>query len=349
VTLLSIILTRWANSLSKNTLFDLFQGAVVLSAWYGGLGPGILTAALSILALDYFFMEPFYTFRIHFADLFRLVVFGAVALLTSSLSDRLKRAKQDLERSSENLEIRVQERTDDLSRLNAHLQDEVHQRMQAEKAILEISNREQRRLSEDVHDGLCQLIAGVKLLSEGVKEKLAAQGASEANDLELIESRLAEALSQADHISQGLYPVELTSDGLMAALEELADKISKIYSVTCQFESHHPVLFHDAVVTTHLYRIAQEAVINAIKGGKAKHVRIRLNANGLRGTLSILDNGTGFLPPEPSGRKGMGLQMMQYRANVINALLAHRSGSQGGTVVRCSFPMTHSPSFSEPS
>ncbi len=170
VTAASLPLTRWANQHSTSTLFDFFQGAVVLSAWYGGFGPGILTGTLSILAIDYFFIPPLYTLQLGVADLFRLSVFGFVALLTSSLSDRLRQAKEDLERSSQELENRVQTRTEQLSRANKELVGQVTQRMHAEKAIIEISNREQRRLGEDIHDGLCQQLAAIKLLSEDMTE-----------------------------------------------------------------------------------------------------------------------------------------------------------------------------------
>ena len=238
----SFFLTRWASSHSTGTLFDLFQGAVVLSAWYGGFGPGILTGTLSILVIDYFFIPPLYTLRLGMTDLFRLSIFGSIALLTSSLSDRLRQAKVDLERSSQELEDRVQTRTEQLSRANKELGSEVVQRMQAEKAILEISNREQRRLGEDIHDGLCQLLAAIKLLSEDMTEKLSLRSAPEAKEAELVLSRVSDALAQADTISRGLYPVELETNGLMSALQEMADKIPRIYPVTCRFECDEPVL-----------------------------------------------------------------------------------------------------------
>jgi len=334
---LSLPLTKWANTLSENTLSEVFQGAVVLSALYGGFGPGMLAAAGSILALDYFFIPPLYTLNLGVKDLFRLAIFGGVALLTSSLSDRLKRAKADLERSSAELENRVQERTEQLSRANKELVGEIVQRTEAEKAILEISNREQRRLGEDLHDGLCQQLAAIKLLSEDVTEKLSERAAPEAKEAELIESRVREALAQADNISRGLYPVELETNGLMAALQEMADKISRVYPVTCRFECEMPVLVPNVTLATHLYRIAQEAVINAIKGGKATAITIRLRTRGLRGVLMVADNGIGF--QKTSARQGMGLKMMGYRARMILSSLAFRSGSKGGTIVRCRFQM----------
>jgi signal transduction histidine kinase len=249
----------------------------------------------------------------------------------------LKQAKVDLERSSQELEARVERRTEELSRANKALIGEIVQRTEAEKAIIEISSREQRRLSEDLHDGLCQVLAATKLLSEDVKEKLAVRAAPETDEMALIESRLGEALTQADNISRGLYPVDLETHGLTEALQELADKISKIYPVECRFTCWNPVSVYSSSVGTHLYRIAQEAVINAIKSGKAKRIMLRLQAQGRQGVLSILDNGIGFRASE--ARKGMGIKMMNFRAHMILASLRFRSGAKGGTVVRCRFPM----------
>jgi len=295
----------------------------------------MLCAALSILTLDYFFITPVYTFRLEVTDIFRLMIFGSVALLTSSLSDRLKRAKAQVERWNEDLELRVRERTEELSRTNLELKGEIQQRMQAEKAILEISSREQRRLSEDLHDGLCQMLAGIRLLGEEVKEKLSARAAPETFDMELLESRLVEALTQADNISCGLYPVELETGGLMAALQDLGDKMPRIYPVSCRFLCREPVLVHDATVATHLYRIAQEAMVNAIKGGKAKRITIRLASAGNQGLLSVADSGTGF--DVKTAEKGMGLKMMNYRARLIGATLSITSRKTGGTRLQCRF------------
>jgi len=331
VTLSALLLSRWIKPLVDYYLFDFFQGAVVLSAWYGGLGPGILTSTLSLLALDYFFMPPYHMFSVGITDLFRLTIFGAVAVLTSSLSDQLKQAKLELELAHEELEERIALRTLELTQANASLVGEVAHRLEAEEAILGISNREQRRLGQDLHDGLCQILAGVRLMSGELKEKLAARSISEVADAEIIETRLSEALAQADNISRGLYPVELETNGLMSALEEMTAKLSTVFPVICRFRCPRPVHVPDASVANHLYRIAQEAVVNAVKGGRAKHVTVRLfaRANGI--TLSITDDGIGI--GNHSARKGMGLKIMEYRARMINAALRFHSRRRGWTRV----------------
>ena len=307
----------------------------MISACYGGLGPGLLTAVMAIFVLDYFFIPPLHTLTLGFPDFLRLCVFAAVAIVTSSLSARLKETKADLVQSHDELEMRVRQRTEELSRVNTNLTEEIAHRREAEKEILEISNREQRRLGQDLHDGLCQILAGVRLMSENLKERLIVRSAPESADVEKIESRLDEALAQADMVSRGLYPVELDTNGLAAALDEMVRKISALYPVACRFISPKEVTMDNTTAANHLYRIAQEAVMNAIKGGKARQIHVRLRAHQGRVILSVAANGTGIRADKP--RNGMGIKIMHYRARMINATLKFQSRSGGGTRVSCSF------------
>ena len=253
------------------------------------------------------------------------------------LSGKLRSAKRRIERAHDELEGRIRQRTDELSQANARLLEEVAQRREAERAILEVSTREQRRLGQDLHDGLCQTIAGVRLMVEDLREN---DGAG-ARTLETIDTQLTEALDQAYAISRGLYPVELETNGLMSALQELAAKLSKIHPVQCRFRCPHPVAIGDNTLATHLYRIAQEAAVNGIKGGKASRFHARLFNRGSRAVLSIADNGTGL--GNGAVQKGMGLTMMAYRARLINAELVFRSRRTGVTLVTCSFTTDRRP------
>jgi len=341
---LALILTYSLKPLSNHYVFDLFQGAVALTAFYAGLGPALMSAALSIIVLDFFFIPPLHTLSLGFPDLFRLAIFGAVAVLISSLSVRLRQAKADLEKAHALLEDRIVERTQELSTANANLTAEIASRLEAEKAILEITSREQRRLGQDLHDGLCQILAGAKLVSERIKNMLAAREQPEAQGLEMIESRLGEALAQADMISRGLYPVELDANGLMAALQELAVKLPRIYSVACRYKCTEPVSIHDSSIANHLYRMAQEAVMNAIKSGKAERITIQLRGRHAAVVLRVIDNGIGF--QINTQRNGMGLKIMEYRARMINASLHYRSRRGGGTVVSCAFEQGINPAMS---
>jgi signal transduction histidine kinase len=325
------LLTKWIDPfMGSASFFEFFHLAIVLSAFHGGLGPGMVTATMSFLILDYFFIPPLNAFALG-PHLLGLVLFEALAVLTSVLSGKLRSAKQRIERAHEELEERIRQRTEELSQANARLLQEVAQRREAERAILEVSTREQHRLGQDLHDGLCQTIAGVRLMVEHLREN---DGAG-ARTLETIDTQLTDALDQAYAISRGLYPVELETNGLMSALHELAAKLSKIHPVQCRFLCPRPGAIVDNTMATHLYRIAQEAAVNGIKGGKASRIHVKLIHRGPRAVLSIADNGTGL--GNTAVRKGMGLTMMEYRARLINAELVFRSRRRGVTLVTCSF------------
>jgi signal transduction histidine kinase len=135
-------------------------------------------------------------------------------------------------------------------------------------------------------------------------------------------------------MARGLHPVEIEARGLMSALEELAASAAGVYDVDCACEFRQPVLVHDHLVATHLYRIAQEAINNAFKHGQAKKIRVRLDANRDHLSLTVRDNGRGF-PVKPRKKAGMGIPLMNYRARTIGAVMDFRSVRGGGTVVSC--------------
>lgn len=335
LTLAALVLTRLIPTLVVQHVFDLFLGAVFLSAWYVGFGPGAFSAFVSILIIDYFFLPPINSFAFDTINVTRLSAFAVVAFLTSSLSARLRETQYQLQRTHDELEERVMQRTQDLSNTNNRLEEEIAHRLAAEQEILQISNRELRRLGEDLHDGLCQTLVGVRLLSRELKDNLATAQSPWTQDAERIEARLTEALMQADIVSRGLYPVELETNGLMAALQELTQKFSVIHRASAVFICHDAVTIANSSTSDHLYRIAQEALFNAIKRGKAKRIRIRLVKRGARITLSVTDDGIGFKVNEM--RHGMGLKIMNYRARMIDADFRIRSRSRGVTRVICAF------------
>jgi len=210
------------------------------------------------------------------------------------------------------------------------------ERKDLEKALLEISEREQRRIGHDLHDGLGQHLAGTELMSQVLEEKLKSKNlkteASRAGD---IARHVREAISQARMLARGLSPVVLESAGLMSALQELALGAEQVSRIRCQFECKPPVLVEDHTVATHLFRIAQEALSNAIKHGKSKEVSIRLQATGEKIILTVQDRGVG-LPKTLPDKRGMGLRIMEYRAAMIGGNLSVQREPEGGTSVICS-------------
>lgn len=217
---------------------------------------------------------------------------------------------------------------------------DVSERKRLEREILEISDREQHRIGQDLHDGLCQQLAGIELMSQVLERKLAASSPADAERVAELGGHVRAAIAQARQLAHGLSPVTLESEGLMSALQELAAHSEKLFGVTCEFVCDSPVPVHDQAVATHLYRIAQEAVSNAIKHGKAQQVTLSLKHAGGRNVLMIKDDGIGLPKVLPNG-KGMGLHIMQYRARMIGGDAMVERDLDGGTSVICSIPATH--------
>ena len=213
-----------------------------------------------------------------------------------------------------------------------------------ESEILEISDREQRRIGQDLHDGLSQHLRGIAYLSHVLQKDLAQESLPEAKDASRITQLLNKAILEAHSLAQGLFPTALEADGLMSALKELASSIKTIYKISCRLMCPKPVLIDKGSVAMHLYRIAQEAVQNAIKHGKATRVVIRLTQTGEDVELAVKDNGRG-LPKHFGKSKGMGLKIMDHRARMIGAELRVQRAVVG-TLLTCSL-RTRRDKFSE--
>lgn len=211
-----------------------------------------------------------------------------------------------------------------------------HKRL--EKEVLQISEMEQRRIGQDLHDGICQHLAGIEMMSQVLGQNLEKKSPAQAKQAENIAGQIRDVIGQTRSLARGLSPVVLESEGLMAALAELAAHTKKLFRVECRFDCPAPVYIHDLITATHLFRIAQEAVTNAIKHGKAKTIEISLESKLDKIILSVRDNGIGF-SQKPAKTKGMGLRIMQYRAGMIGAALLTQKQSRGGTAIICFLPL----------
>jgi two-component system, LuxR family, sensor kinase FixL len=213
---------------------------------------------------------------------------------------------------------------------------DITDRKRLEKEILEISDAEQRRIGQGLHDGLCQQLAGIQLMGEVLAKNLSKKSKAEGAQAAKIAEHVREAISQTRLLARGLSPVSLETNGLMSALQELVAAVARLFSVECRFQCGEPVLLRDNAVATHLYRIAQEAINNAIRHGKARTVVVTLTRQKSDACLIVTDNGIGF-PKELKNDSGMGLRIMKYRAGMIGASLEIRSGNGDGTRVACTF------------
>jgi PAS domain S-box-containing protein len=216
---------------------------------------------------------------------------------------------------------------------------DITERKHLEKTILEVSGREQRRIGQDLHDGLGQHLTGIAFMSKVQEQKLVEKDAPEAGDAAKIVHLVNEAIHKTRELARGLLPVVSDAEGLMSALQQWAGEVEDLFAVRCRFQCFTPVLIHDDTVATHLYYVAREAVNNAIKHGHAREIVIRLDADEHQGTLTIQDNGCG-IPEIAAGNKGMGLHLMNYRARIVGGSLEVQRVPTGGTMVTCLFPVS---------
>jgi PAS domain S-box-containing protein len=209
-------------------------------------------------------------------------------------------------------------------------------RIRLERQILEISDREQARIGQDIHDGLCQQLIGMAFNVNSLEQSLAAQGRPESATARKISGLLDETITEARQVCRGLYPVRLKTEGLVPALEELAHTVTERFKRACDCELGTRRLLCDITTATHLYRIAQEAVNNAVKHSGGKHILIRLSTSDSGLELFVQDDGSGIKPS--TGRaSGMGLHIMDYRARTIGGTLEIRNTGKG-TNVFCKVP-----------
>jgi signal transduction histidine kinase len=305
-------------------LFSVFYLLEVgLAAWFVGKGFGLVMSVLSVLvwiggdlAAGARYSNPL--IAVWNALIVMVFYFIVVWLLTSLRS---------LHRE---LEATVEQRTQ-------ALREEMAERQRLEEEILRVSEREQRRIGHDLHDSLCQHLTGTALAGQVLGERLAAKSLPEATDAGRVVELVEEGIALARNLARGLYPVEMEAEGLMAAFRDLAANITKGTKVRCVFECDAPVLMHDDAAATHLYRIAQEAVRNAIQHGKPKRIGITLAEGAGLVTLTVEDDGTG-LPETAQKIGGLGIRIMAHRAAMIGGTFAVEPGPTGGAIVTCSVP-----------
>ena len=215
---------------------------------------------------------------------------------------------------------------------------DITERKRLEKALLEVSAEEQRRIGQDLHDGLGQHLTGIAFMSKVQQQKLSEKGLAEAAEAGRIVRLVNEAINKTRELARGLLPVVSDAQGLMSALKRWAVEVEDLFKISCRLRIDEPVLIHDASLSTHLYRIAQEAVNNAIKHGQAKNIIISLSGQNEYGTLRIENDGSG-LPQHPANSSGMGMQIMNYRARMIGGSLSVQSREPRGIAITCVFPL----------
>ncbi|MDB6155061.1 MAG: putative signal transduction histidine kinase [Chthoniobacteraceae bacterium] len=211
----------------------------------------------------------------------------------------------------------------------------VIRRKSLEREVLEICDAERRRFARDLHDGVCQHFTGIGMMAMVLEKKLAAKRLPETRQAQEISRLLRDGSELAREVMEGLSPVNIENGGLFTALSGLAEMVEKRLGFKCRFVREREAVIQDSFIAGHLLRIAQEAVENAVKHSQGKNIGITLATAGSHLVLKIKDDGIG-LPESKHEATGMGLQVMRYRAALINASLSITRVGKRGTLLTCS-------------
>jgi signal transduction histidine kinase len=288
---------------------------ISLAAWFGGFGFSLAIVIACVgawLASDVAGGNPF-------AGWWNLVMASAAFLVFAGILSKLATLVRELDR-------RVEERT-------AELKHEIAERQRLDREIVQIADRERRRLGHDLHDRLGQHLIGTVLAAQVIKEKLEKRSAPEAADVGNLARHLDEGVDLTRKLARGFYSPELDAEGLPEALRHLADSVTERFQVQCVFQGNHSMQIQDSTTANQLYRIAQEAVTNAVKHAAANNIEIRLAMDSHEVCLAILDDGIGF--PEKQESKGIGLRLMRHGADLIGGKFDIRRSGKNGTIATC--------------
>ena len=248
------------------------------------------------------------------------------------------KAKTVLRRSQSRLEARVKERTAELRAANKKLEREIQRRKGLEGEILEISDREQQRIGQELHDELCQHLTAVAFMTRAVALRLKNHRVIEFEDLDKISELVNQGATNARNIARGLHTAEVDAAKLLPAIRDLVSR--EIWKTPCRLEVKTKLDLHDDAVASHLYRLLREAVINAHKHAQAKEIVVEIRQSNSEIIFSVTDDGIG-IPAGTNDFHGLGFQIMEYRARSMGARLQVESRKQRGTRVSCYLPQSN--------
>ncbi len=235
------------------------------------------------------------------------------------------------------IEYTVSEICNDGKKVYAGIIRDLTARRKLERKLIDISNKERMRIGSDLHDGLGQMLTGIRMLAESLARKLNANALPGAEEVQEIADMIREADEMARTISRDMVQVDLETRGLHVAIDDFCSKISKITGVEYELLTSGAFEIEDHSTALHLYRIVQEAVNNAIKHGKPGKICVRLSQTDHHISVIIDDNGSGFDPKTVTG-KGAGLEIMKHRAGIMGGILEFCRSEEGNTRVRCLVP-----------
>jgi PAS domain S-box-containing protein len=260
----------------------------------------------------------------------------SVLALVNDVTEREK-ADHEIKEMKEALESTVERRTALLRQANEELKSEIANRRQLEFDLIQVSEREHRRIGHDLHDGICQELAGVRYALDSISRKLENIDPLQ-KDLQALSDGIHRAMHHTRILSRGLAPMELEHGDLVAALNELVENSSSLYKIEGDLELRGKPLPLAVEPATHLFRIAQEALQNAVKHGRASNIHITLDFSVSPAEMVVRDNGSRDCPQPDQPKNGMGLKIMQHRAALLAGTVKVNVLESGGTEVLATFP-----------
>jgi len=264
---------------------------------------------------------------------------GSVAYVIVQAHDitARKEAEENILKLNQKLETRVLERTVELHDTVKELKAEIAERQRLEREILEISEREQCRLGQDLHDGLGQELAGIAILGDVHAKRLQAEAHPLGDDAAKLAAYTRATIDSARRLAKGLYPIELSRYGLLLALQDLAAQTSARSGICCELRQSGEAPALEPSAEIHIYRIVQECISNAVKHASPSHITIEALACDEWCVFAVTDDGVGF--DNAAVHAGMGLYLMKYRARVIGAEIVMDRPSEGGCRICCQLPI----------
>jgi signal transduction histidine kinase len=310
---------------------------------FGQLGASLVTLVFSLVAVWGASQGtgPFVTGK-SLPDLvqwcaFTIVVAVTGLMLAASVAGQ-QRAQAELRSYLEKLEHHVAARTRDLVAINADLHKEMAERRNLEIALIRVSEEQRRAIGSELHDGLGQHLTSLALLCAGLRQKLVRRAQPEAEAVLRIEELIGEAAAMNRSAARGLYPVALEHGGLVVALERLADDVNSLESMKCLVRAGPDVQVSDPLVAINLYRIAQEAINNAVKYSQAHLMEIELARVDGEHRLTLRDDGIGLDAGPARADSGMGMYSMRYRASLLGGILQVTENVPRGTTIAVKYP-----------